>query len=141
MAYASLTQVGIIVVEIGCGLRYIALIHMIGHALMRTLQLLRAPSLLKDYHALENAIGENLPRRTNLWDQSVPEQERGWLYRFCLERGFLDSMLDKCVIRPFLLVFGWCGRMEKRWTQFLAGGRAVLPDHAATNSASLEDVP
>ena len=35
MAFASLTQVGIIVVEIGFGLRYLALGHMIGHALMR----------------------------------------------------------------------------------------------------------
>ena len=32
LAFASLTQVGIIVVEIGCGLRYIALVHIIGHA-------------------------------------------------------------------------------------------------------------
>ncbi len=40
LAFASLTQVGIIVVEIGLGLRYIALIHIIGHACLRTLQLL-----------------------------------------------------------------------------------------------------
>ena len=32
LAYASLTQVGIIVVEIALGLRYLALIHIIGHA-------------------------------------------------------------------------------------------------------------
>ena len=57
LAFASLTQVGIIVAEIGCGLRYIALIHIIGHACLRTLQLLRAPTLLHDYHPLENAIG------------------------------------------------------------------------------------
>ena len=128
MAFASLTQVGIIVVEIGCGLRYIALVHMIGHALMRTLQLLRAPSVLKDYHALENAIGDNLPRRNSLWEQTVPGQERGWLYRFCLERGFLDPLLDRFIIRPFLLVFGWCSKMEKRWTNYLAGGHLPLPD-------------
>ncbi|MEZ6077607.1 MAG: proton-conducting transporter membrane subunit [Pirellulaceae bacterium] len=44
LAYASLTQVGIIVVEIGCGLRYLALIHIIGHASLRTMQLLRSHS-------------------------------------------------------------------------------------------------
>jgi NAD(P)H-quinone oxidoreductase subunit 5 len=139
MAYASLTQVGIIVVEIGCGLRYIALVHMIGHALMRTLQLLRAPSVLKDYHTLENAIGENLPRRPSLWDHAVSEQDCGWLYRFCLERGFLDSMLDQCIIRPFLLLFRWCNAMEKRWTQFLAGGRAPLPDVPPANQAAIDE--
>lgn len=45
LAYASLIQVGIIVAEIGLGLRYIALIHMLGHACMRTLQLLRAANI------------------------------------------------------------------------------------------------
>src|SRR5437588_148564 len=38
LSYASLTQVGIIVAEIGIGLRYIALIHLLGHACLRTLQ-------------------------------------------------------------------------------------------------------
>ncbi len=69
LAFASLTQVGIIVVEIGLGLRYIALIHILGHAALRTLQLLRAPTLLHDYHVLENALDGHLP------------QNRGWLSR------------------------------------------------------------
>ena len=57
LAFASLTQVGIIIAEIGFGLRYLALIHMLGHACLRTLQFIRAPSLLHDHHQLENAIG------------------------------------------------------------------------------------
>ncbi len=61
LAYASLTQVAIIVVEIGLGFRYVALIHLLGHACLRTLQFLRAPTLLHDYHTLENAIGDHLP--------------------------------------------------------------------------------
>ncbi|MCA8985923.1 MAG: oxidoreductase, partial [Planctomycetaceae bacterium] len=56
LAFASLTQVGIIVAEIGLGFRYLPLVHIIGHACLRTLQLLRAPSLLHDYHSIENAI-------------------------------------------------------------------------------------
>ncbi|MFN9851950.1 MAG: proton-conducting transporter membrane subunit, partial [Planctomycetota bacterium] len=57
LAYASLTQVGMIVVEIGFGFYYLALIHIIGHACLRTMQLLRAPTLMTDFHAIENAIG------------------------------------------------------------------------------------
>ena len=63
LAYASLSQVGIIVVEIGLGFYYLALIHIVGHACMRTLQLLRAPTLLTDYHAMENAIGGRWSRQ------------------------------------------------------------------------------
>src|SRR5260370_21424331 len=62
LSFASLTQVGIIVAEIGLGFRYLALFHLLGHACLRTLQFVRAPTLLQDYRKLENAIGEHLPR-------------------------------------------------------------------------------
>jgi NAD(P)H-quinone oxidoreductase subunit 5 len=48
LSFASVTQVGIIVAEIGLGLRYIALVHILGHACVRTLQFLRAPSIQQD---------------------------------------------------------------------------------------------
>jgi NAD(P)H-quinone oxidoreductase subunit 5 len=63
------------------------------------------------------------------------------LYRFCIERGFLDSLLDKCIIRPFLLAFRWCSAMEKRWTNFLAGGREPLPDFVQTDSSTSREGP
>ncbi|HTN74328.1 MAG TPA: proton-conducting transporter membrane subunit, partial [Pirellulaceae bacterium] len=68
LSFASLTQVGIIVAEIGLGLEYLALIHILGHASLRTLQFLRAPSILHDIHTMENAIGEHLPHRQNVWE-------------------------------------------------------------------------
>src|SRR2546425_4003263 len=71
LAFASLTQVGIITAEIGLGLRYIALIHIIGHACLRTLQLLRAPALLQDYHLLENAIGGHLYAESGPWERLI----------------------------------------------------------------------
>ena len=76
LAFASLTQVGIIVAEIGLGLRYIPLIHIIGHACLRTLQLLRAPTLLHDYHTLENAIGSHLHHTPTFWERGSGERVR-----------------------------------------------------------------
>lgn len=121
LAFASLTQVGIIVVEIGLGLDYIALIHMIGHACLRTLQLLRAPTLLRDYHMLENAIGDHLTPTATVWETLLPEQQRARLYAFAFERGYLDGYISAYVIHPFRQVFRWCDTMEHRWTDFLAG--------------------
>jgi NADH:ubiquinone oxidoreductase subunit 5 (subunit L)/multisubunit Na+/H+ antiporter MnhA subunit len=140
LAFASLTQVGIIVAEIGCGLRYIALIHIIGHACLRTLQLLRAPTLLHDYHTLENAIGSHLPQETSFWERAVPEQVRSWVYRFSFERGYLDAILNEYIVRPFVAVFRWCNSMERRWTDMLSGN--VLPNpNANPNAASLQTEP
>jgi NAD(P)H-quinone oxidoreductase subunit 5 len=139
IAFASLTQVGIIVAEIGIGLRYIALIHIIGHACLRTLQLLRAPTLLHDYHSLENAIGAHLPHEPSFWERNVPRQGRAWLYRCALERGFLDDILNEYVVRPFVAVFRWCDRMERRWTDLLSGGGSRESDEVKLHSPSLEE--
>src|SRR5205085_5853893 len=93
LSFACLAQVGIIIAEVGLGFRYVALVHLLGHACLRTLQFVRAPTLLHDYHTLENAIGEHLPRPAGLWGRLAPERVRAWAYRFALERGYLDAVL------------------------------------------------
>ena len=140
LAFASLTQVGIITVEIGCGLRYIALIHMIGHACLRTLQLLRAPSLLKDYQSLSNAIGKPLTGGSTFWQRFIPERRRAWLYRLALERGYLDGFLDQYLVWPFLRAFRWCDCFERRCTNWLAGPESSTPGRITVSEDSLEDV-
>lgn len=139
LAFASLTQVGIITVEIGLGLRYVALIHMIGHACLRTLQLLRAPSVLKDYRMLENAVGTHLSGDTVGTSASI-SSSRVWLYRFALERGFLDALLNRWIVYPFVSLFRFCDSLEKRWTNLLTGGDSRESDHLAPYGDSLEDV-
>ncbi|AMV37034.1 proton-conducting transporter membrane subunit [Planctomyces sp. SH-PL62] len=129
LAYASLTQVGIITAEIGLGFRYLALVHIIGHACQRTLQFLRSPSLLHDYHMLENALGGPIPRAPSFTERRLPSEARRRLYRVGLERGRLDAALDRFIVRPFVLSFRWCDRMEARWTGFLAGRRDRPHDH------------
>lgn len=139
LAFASLTQVGIIVAEIGCGLRYIALIHIIGHACLRTLQLLRAPTLLHDYHTLENAIGSHLQHSETFWQRFVPNSVRDWSYRFASERGFLDAILDSYIVAPFIAIFRRCDSWERRWTDWLSGGEARQSDEVDSQDNSLEE--
>ena len=128
LAFASLTQVGIITAEIGLGLRYIALVHIIGHACLRTLQLVRAPTLLHDYHTLENAIGSHLSADTGFTNRWIPKRVRVGLYRLSLERGYLDSMIDQCVVRPFVWFFRGCDALERRWSAMLSGAKVRKPD-------------
>lgn len=139
LAYASLTQVGIIVAEIGLGLRIIPLVHIIGHACLRTLQLLRAPSLLRDYHTLENAIGRHLPQQAIWGGRMIPRGWKVWLYRLALERFYFDAWLDVLVVRPFASVFEWCDRAERRWTDWLAGGRSRESDDVHPYQAVAEE--
>ena len=140
LAFASLAQVGIIVAEIGFGLRYIALIHIMGHACLRTLQLLRAPTLLHDYHTLENAIGGDLHREPRFWERVIPAGVRRWCYRFLLERGYLDSFLDTYVVYPIRRVLQLCDAMERRWTDFLSGSRSRESDEVPVHEEVVEEL-
>lgn len=121
LAFASLTQVGIIIAEIGLGLRYIALLHLLGHACLRTLQFLRAPSMLHDHHQLENATGSRPRDEETPWEQKLPSPLQLRLYRFALERGYLDALLEKLVARPVLALFNWLSAFELRWAHWLEG--------------------
>jgi NAD(P)H-quinone oxidoreductase subunit 5 len=121
LSFASMTQVGLIFAEIGLGFRYLALIHILGHGCFRTLQFLRAPTLLYDYRTLEDAIGERLPKYTGAWLSRTPGRVRARYYRLALERGYLDSALKDYLVRPFLRALRKCDSFERSWKRMLAG--------------------
>jgi NAD(P)H-quinone oxidoreductase subunit 5 len=139
LSFASLSQVGIIVVEIGLRLHYIALVHILGHAFLRTLQFVRAPSLLQDYRTLEDAIGARLPRAGAPWERLAAPRRHAWLYRFALERGHLDSFLTEFVVAPFVRAFRWCDAMERRWTDLLSGEESRESDRVKTQAATIDE--
>jgi NAD(P)H-quinone oxidoreductase subunit 5 len=137
LTYASLTQVGLIVAEIGMGWDYVPLVHLIGHACLRTLQFLRAPSLLHDSHELENAVGRNLSVSNDPWLSLLSPEWRRALYRYALERGSWDPWLLRLVVVPFLQAFRACDRWEHQWTNWLNG---VPPQSAHRNPFQAESL-
>src|SRR5437762_6783675 len=104
LAYAALTQVGIIVVEIAIGWYTIAFVHLAGHACFRLLQFLSAPNVLHDLHSMEAAIGERPSRSRGYLETIASARLRRRLFLVAVERGFLDSILDRVVVVPFTRV-------------------------------------
>lgn len=140
LSFASLSQVGIIVAEIGMGFRYLALVHLLGHACLRTLQFLRAPSLLHDYHGLENAIGQHLPRPMFPLLRWTSSATRSRLYRLALERGYLDSWIITCFVTPFVGLFRRCDAWERSWTNLLLGKRPRLAERTPIPPVRMEEL-
>jgi NADH-quinone oxidoreductase subunit L len=136
LSFASLTQVGIIVAEIGFGLRYIALIHMIGHACLRTLQFLRASSILADHQSLETAVAARPAQGSSILAPGL----EAWLYRLALERGYFDAWLADYVAAPFLRIFRYCDGLERRWTDLVAGRPSRESDLLNPAAESLEEM-
>jgi NAD(P)H-quinone oxidoreductase subunit 5 len=114
LAYASLTQVGLIVFEIAIGWHTIAFLHLAGHASFRLLQFLSAPNVLHDLHGLEDAVGGHVSRDGGALAWIPSERARKRLYVFALERGFLDAVLDRFVVKPFMKTANGLTRLDRR---------------------------
>jgi len=112
LAYAGMAQLGLIFVEIGLGLPTLALFHIMGHAVVRTLQFLRAPSMLHDYHRVHAAAGGQLGKTGAHYERLLPEGVRLWLYRAAVERGYYDGLLHRLVIAPVLAFARFCEALE-----------------------------
>ncbi len=92
IAYATVAQVGVIFVEIGLGFHALALAHIAGNALLRSFQILRSPSIIADHERLEDVLGGPRPRAGVHFERLLPAPARRWLYRFALERGYVDAI-------------------------------------------------
>lgn len=125
LAYASMTQVAVIFMEIALGLHYLAILHILGHASLRSLEILQSPSLLQDHHQLEQAIGRVLPKTGGHWERLVPKSLQPWLYRHALERGYFDDFLRYKVIETFKSLLGYIDALDQHWTQFIMGSQSI----------------
>jgi NADH:ubiquinone oxidoreductase subunit 5 (subunit L)/multisubunit Na+/H+ antiporter MnhA subunit len=123
LAYATLSQLGLIYVEIALGLHALALAHVAGNALLRTLQILRAPSIIADHERIENLLGRGLPRSGVHLERLVPEGVRCWLYRFALERGYLDATAAAFIVRARLALLA-LDRADRRTIEIIGRTRS-----------------
>ncbi|RMF14491.1 MAG: oxidoreductase [Candidatus Dadabacteria bacterium] len=110
IAYASLSQTGLIVAEIALGWTTLAFVHMLGHICVRLLELLAAPNVLHEHHAIENrrhgrGVTAHVRRRSDL---------PGWLYTFALERGYLDVVIARCIVGPILRLARMLDALDRR---------------------------
>ena len=123
LAYASMTQASLILVEIGLGWRVIPLVHVAGHAILRSLQILRSPSALHDRHELEAAIGGH--PELGGWSPLawLPANARLAAYRIALERGYEEMAVGRFVVGPMTRLLERATRAEARWVAWLAGER------------------
>lgn len=97
IAYSSLTQIGLMFVELSLGLDFIALLHFAGNAFLRTYQLLVSPSIVS-YLMREQAYSTF--ERNNFLERWFPRPLAKGLYVLCIKEWNGDYLLESLLWRP-----------------------------------------
>jgi NADH:ubiquinone oxidoreductase subunit 5 (subunit L)/multisubunit Na+/H+ antiporter MnhA subunit len=142
LAYATMTQLGLIVAECGAGWWTIALVHTAAHLCLRTFQLLRAPSALHDAHVLwATNHGRPVPA-PELLPRFAPGAAYRWLYRLGLERSYCDVVIDRYLVQPVLALGRWLDARERAGFAALGGLGVRRADRGARVPGALgEELP
>lgn len=122
LAYASMTQIGVIMVEVGLGLRCLALVHLVAHAVSRSAQILRSPSLIHDHRHLEQVTRRPLPPTGTHLGRLLPGPAQAWLYRYALERGYLDAWLSDHAAGGLVRLIRRADSLDDHWAGWLSTG-------------------
>ncbi len=111
LAYATMTQLGLMVAECGLGWWDVARWHLVCHVCLRTYQLLRAPSALRDAHVMR-ATNHGQPfLAPELAPRIVSPRLLRWAYHLGLERTHIDTLMERWVVHPVI-------RLGQRADQF-----------------------
>lgn len=137
LAYSVLTQVGLMFAEVGMGWYRLALVHLMAHVCLRCLQLLRAPSALREVQMRRAASrGATLPA-VAVAHRALPEGLLRHGYRLALERFGLETHHERWVLRPLLKLGAWIDGLERRWVGTLSGWKPKLARHVSQVSETL----
>ncbi len=92
IAYSSISQIGLIFIELAFGLETLALIHFAGNAFLRTYQLLVSPSTVS--YLIREQFYNFVPRPKSLED-SFSKKIKYTFYILCLKEFNLDTVMFK----------------------------------------------
>lgn len=114
LAYATISQVGIIWVEISLGFTSFALFHIVAHASLRTWQFLRSSSLIQDFFENPVVQQDEIISRNLSFEKFIPGRLRKMIFIHALHGFHLDYFTQRfldLLSAPIVLYIGF----EKRW--------------------------
>ncbi len=90
IAYSSISQIGLIFIEVALGLELLALIHFAGNAFLRTYQLLVSPSVVT--YLIREQFYSFKPR-AHTFEDSLPKRLEYTMYVLSLKEWNLDTFM------------------------------------------------
>ncbi len=121
LAYATISQVGLMFVECGLGMYRLATVHLIAHAVLRYYQFLRIPSALQDALEQRAALGTQPAPQGKTRFERLTLPLRMVIYRLAIERFEVENALDRFIARPVFFAAHWLGEQEAKLAARLSG--------------------
>jgi NADH:ubiquinone oxidoreductase subunit 5 (subunit L)/multisubunit Na+/H+ antiporter MnhA subunit len=134
VGYASVTQVGVIFVELALGLRALALIHMVCNALLRCYQLLVSPSAVAYLVRRQASAGSAQVAEWHPYARLLPARWASALYVFALSEGYLKEAVKLVIWSPLRRLGGLM--LPWRTALFAVGALGILAAVALAPSLS-----
>jgi NADH:ubiquinone oxidoreductase subunit 5 (subunit L)/multisubunit Na+/H+ antiporter MnhA subunit len=127
LAYASLSQVGIMFIEISLGLHQVAIVHCIGHAFLRTYQILKCSSIIHQFVEFEDAHQHDIDRaKAGLLPLLLARPRKGRLFSFSFDLALRAASGPSDIVTTLERISRMLQRGEERWLA-LFSGRAQRP--------------
>lgn len=117
LAYATISQVGIIYIEIAFGLTNFALFHMVTHASFRTYQFLRSSSLIQDFYENPVVHADRPIKRILSLENLFKPNFRKKIFIHALHDFHLDYFTSR-IIRSFLYPMKSFMLLEQKYMSF-----------------------
>jgi NADH-quinone oxidoreductase subunit L len=122
LAYASLSQVGIMFVEISLGWNQVAIVHCLGHAFLRTYQILKCSSIIHQFVDFEDAHQHDIERaRAGFLPLLITRRRQGRLFSFSFDLALRAASGPSDIVTLLERVSRLLQRTEERWLNALGG--------------------
>ena len=122
LAYASLSQVGIMFIEISLGWYYIATIHCLGHAFMRTYQILKCSSIIHQFVEFEDAHQFDVDRaKARFLPLFVPPKVLSRSFSVAFDMALRAASGRSVLVLTLERLSHRLQDAEERWVSFVAG--------------------
>lgn len=104
IAYASVSQIGLIFIEVALGFENLALFHFAGNAFLRTYQLLVSPSVAS--YLIREQFYNFSPHQSSIEDAVFSKKLQNTFYILCTKEWNLDSYMYRILWNPLK----WMGK-------------------------------
>lgn len=102
LGYAVMSQIGIMLIELSLGLKWLAVVHLTGHALLRTWQYLRASALIQDYSENRDLYNWFKSGRFLYPEGLLPPSIEKKIYPYAVQGFYLSTIQKLLFLRPIL---------------------------------------